>query len=78
MDKKKNGITPYFHYLNLNFFLFIVSGDGISHSLSWHRKGDRMSSGRLYARVWTPDDPRSIQRSLSMIASLPTGSHTGL
>lgn len=59
--------------------LLIISGDGFSHSLSWHRKGDRMSSGRLYARVWTPEDPRSLQRSLNMIASLPTeSSHTGL
>lgn len=39
-------------------FCFVFSGEGISHSLSWHRKGDLHPGGRLYARVWRPEDPR--------------------
>ncbi|XP_055906749.1 pancreas transcription factor 1 subunit alpha [Eupeodes corollae] len=31
---------------------------GVSHSLSWYRKGDRYPGSKLYARVWTPEDPR--------------------
>ncbi|TDG52476.1 hypothetical protein AWZ03_001306 [Drosophila navojoa] len=30
---------------------------GMSHSLSWYRKGDRYPGSKLYARTWTPDDP---------------------
>lgn len=29
------------------------------HSLSWHRKGERVTGCKLYARVWTPEDPRT-------------------
>ncbi|XP_053969508.1 protein twist [Anastrepha ludens] len=32
---------------------------GISHSLSWYRKGDRYPGSKLYARTWTPEDPRA-------------------
>ncbi|KAM7363349.1 48 related 1 isoform 2-T2 [Cochliomyia hominivorax] len=32
---------------------------GISHSLSWYRRGDRYPGSKLYARTWTPEDPRS-------------------
>ncbi|XP_037952902.1 pancreas transcription factor 1 subunit alpha [Teleopsis dalmanni] len=32
---------------------------GYSHSLSWYRKGDRYPGSKLYARTWTPEDPRS-------------------
>lgn len=42
--------------------LFILSnflGNGVLHSLSWHRKGDRMTGCKLFARIWTPEDPRS-------------------
>lgn len=64
------------------FFLFSniafnVSGGGISHSLSWHKKGDRIPGCKLYARVWTPEDPRANQRGLAG-PSYPVGSHTGL
>lgn len=29
------------------------------HSLSWHRKGDRTVGCKLFARIWTPEDPRA-------------------
>lgn len=35
------------------------------HSLSWHRKGDRIIGGKMYARVWTPEDPRATQKSVT-------------
>lgn len=63
-----------------NFHVFLslmVSGGGISHSLSWHKKGDRIPGCKLYARVWTPEDPRASQRGLAG-PSYPVGSHTGL
>ncbi|KAJ6649166.1 hypothetical protein Bhyg_04399 [Pseudolycoriella hygida] len=50
---------------------------GISHSLSWHKKGERIPGCKLYARVWTPEDPRASQRGRAG-PSYPTGSHTGL
>lgn len=53
-------ITNKFNIFFFNRFVF--SGDGISHSLSWHRKGDLHPGSRLYARVWRPEDPRSILR----------------
>ncbi|XP_017119985.1 pancreas transcription factor 1 subunit alpha [Drosophila elegans] len=31
---------------------------GVAHSLSWYRKGDRYPGSKLYARTWTPEDPR--------------------
>jgi hypothetical protein len=39
---------------------YFLPGMGMSHSLSWHRKGnERTSNGRYFARVWTPEaDPR--------------------
>uniref|UniRef100_A0A1I8NA72 BHLH domain-containing protein n=1 Tax=Musca domestica TaxID=7370 RepID=A0A1I8NA72_MUSDO len=32
---------------------------GVAHSLSWYRRGDRYPGSKLYARTWTPEDPRS-------------------
>ncbi|XP_011179099.2 protein twist [Zeugodacus cucurbitae] len=32
---------------------------GIAHSLSWYRKGDRYPGSKLYARTWTPENPRA-------------------
>ncbi|XP_067614981.1 pancreas transcription factor 1 subunit alpha-like [Eurosta solidaginis] len=32
---------------------------GVSHSLSWYRKGDRYPGSKLFARTWTPEDPRT-------------------
>ncbi|XP_032667251.1 pancreas transcription factor 1 subunit alpha-like isoform X1 [Odontomachus brunneus] len=41
----------------------IVRGSGgnpfISHSLSWSRKSDISPNGMMYAKVWTPEDPRT-------------------
>ncbi|XP_043668110.1 pancreas transcription factor 1 subunit alpha isoform X2 [Vespula pensylvanica] len=31
----------------------------ISHSLSWSRESDVSSNGTMYAKVWTPEDPRT-------------------
>ncbi|XP_032667252.1 pancreas transcription factor 1 subunit alpha-like isoform X2 [Odontomachus brunneus] len=31
----------------------------ISHSLSWSRKSDISPNGMMYAKVWTPEDPRT-------------------
>ncbi|KAL1399870.1 hypothetical protein pipiens_007887 [Culex pipiens pipiens] len=45
---------------------FIVrGGSGQTHSLSWHRKGDRNANGRYFARIWRPEDPRSNQRNIA-------------
>ncbi|XP_059607446.1 pancreas transcription factor 1 subunit alpha isoform X2 [Phlebotomus argentipes] len=43
--------------------IILRAGSGVSHSLSWHRKGDRVPGARLFARVWTPEDPRAVQRN---------------
>lgn len=41
----------------------LVSGSGgnpfLSHSLSWSRKSDISPNGTMYAKVWTPEDPRA-------------------
>ncbi|XP_015516024.1 pancreas transcription factor 1 subunit alpha isoform X2 [Neodiprion pinetum] len=41
----------------------IVRGSGgnpfLSHSLSWSRKSDISPNGTMYAKVWTPEDPRA-------------------
>ncbi|XP_055375322.1 pancreas transcription factor 1 subunit alpha [Condylostylus longicornis] len=37
---------------------------GMTHSLSWHRKGDRYPGTKLYARTWIPEDPR-LNRNLN-------------
>lgn len=31
----------------------------IFHSLSWSRKSDISPNGTMYAKVWTPEDPRT-------------------
>ncbi|XP_051162470.1 pancreas transcription factor 1 subunit alpha-like [Leptopilina boulardi] len=40
----------------------IIRGSGvnsfISHSLSWSRKSETSSNGTMFAKVWTPEDPR--------------------
>lgn len=40
--------------------IFIGSG-GIytAHSLSWSRQKEPNSNGIMYAKVWTPEDPRA-------------------
>lgn len=44
-------------------FIFIVSGIGAghytAHSLSWSRTKDVNANGIMYAKVWTPEDPRA-------------------
>lgn len=52
--KCKKSTNDYFFF---NFIKF--SGNGVLHSLSWHRKGDRTTGCKLFARIWTPEDPRS-------------------
>lgn len=42
--------------------LLYFSGGTFAHSLSWHRKGDHIAGCKLYARVWTPEDPRINQK----------------
>ncbi|XP_058059970.1 pancreas transcription factor 1 subunit alpha [Anopheles bellator] len=45
---------------------FIVrGGSGQTHSLSWHRKGDRNANGRYFARIWRPEDPRNNHRNIA-------------
>lgn len=61
--------TNFYHFhQTIDFVLFflpcVFSGDGgITHSLSWHRKGERVTGCKLYARVWTPEDPRATQKN---------------
>lgn len=43
-------------------FKFIFAGSIGTHSLSWHRKGDKNANGRYFARIWRPEDPRSNNR----------------
>ncbi|XP_033327388.1 48 related 1 isoform X1 [Megalopta genalis] len=35
----------------------------IFHSLSWSRKSDISPNGTMYAKVWTPEDPRTSKNS---------------
>uniref|UniRef100_A0A182Y5A9 Uncharacterized protein n=1 Tax=Anopheles stephensi TaxID=30069 RepID=A0A182Y5A9_ANOST len=42
-----------------------LGGSGQTHSLSWHRKGDRNANGRYFARIWRPEDPRSNHRNIA-------------
>lgn len=48
--------------ISLQFFFYMFLGGGITHSLSWHRKGERIAGCKLFARVWTPEDPRLNQK----------------
>ncbi|XP_076221396.1 48 related 1 isoform X2 [Nomia melanderi] len=44
----------------------IVRSEGnpfIFHSLSWSRKSDISPNGTMYAKVWTPEDPRTSKNS---------------
>ncbi|XP_055698933.1 pancreas transcription factor 1 subunit alpha [Phlebotomus papatasi] len=66
--KDRNGNEPGLNGLQRNTNReppkkIILRGSGMSHSLSWHRKGDRVPGARLFARVWTPEDPRAAQRN---------------
>ncbi|XP_012288227.1 pancreas transcription factor 1 subunit alpha [Orussus abietinus] len=49
----------------------IVRGSGgnpfISHSLSWSRKSDISPNGTMYAKVWTPEDPRLAKGSSGFV-----------
>ncbi|XP_015116900.1 neurogenic differentiation factor 1 [Diachasma alloeum] len=47
----------------------------ISHSLSWSRKSDISPNGMMFAKVWTPEDPRLSKNSsaLSKIDSMEMG-----
>ncbi|XP_011330452.1 pancreas transcription factor 1 subunit alpha isoform X2 [Ooceraea biroi] len=48
----------------------IVRGGGnpfISHSLSWSRKSDISPNGTMYAKVWTPEDPRTSKSGTTLI-----------
>lgn len=59
------------HFL-YKFFVFvsaIFSGGAFTHSLSWHRKGEHIPGCKLYARVWTPEDPLSNNQNKSYVAA---------
>ncbi|XP_017877237.1 pancreas transcription factor 1 subunit alpha-like isoform X4 [Ceratina calcarata] len=46
----------------------IVRSEGnpfIFHSLSWSRKSDISPNGTMYAKVWTPEDPRTSKNGSS-------------
>ncbi|EDV92881.1 pancreas transcription factor 1 subunit alpha [Drosophila grimshawi] len=49
---------------------------GMSHSLSWYRKGDRYPGSKLYARTWTPDDPNGACNNQQHAQSLYTSNTT--
>lgn len=46
----------------------------MSHSLSWFRKGDRFPGTKLYARLWTPEDPRGNRCTNNIANSLHSSS----
>lgn len=48
--------------INTISFEFPITGNGMMHSLSWHRKGDRIAGCKLFARIWTPEDPRTLTK----------------
>lgn len=57
-----------------------LGGGGQTHSLTWHRHGDRIPGSRLTARVWMPVDPRMHPRGgISAIETIynSTGHHHG-
>ncbi|XP_057331013.1 uncharacterized protein LOC130671252 isoform X2 [Microplitis mediator] len=39
----------------------------IAHSLSWSRKAEKSSTGTMFAKVWTPEDPRSTKNSRKLV-----------
>ncbi|XP_015601314.1 pancreas transcription factor 1 subunit alpha isoform X2 [Cephus cinctus] len=39
----------------------------ISHSLSWSRKSDISPNGMMYAKVWTPEDPRATKSGTTFV-----------
>ncbi|KAL5274124.1 PTF1A family protein [Megaselia abdita] len=76
--KDKNGNDPTIPQRNLlkeppKIILRDRTG-GVSHSLSWHRKGDRYPGSKLYARLWTPEDPRGNRSSNNSLSSLHSSS----
>lgn len=50
----KSFVSPSLYNYSISF-----PAGGVSHSLSWYRKGDRYPGSKLYARTWTPEDPRA-------------------
>lgn len=61
-------------FKNCKKFVSLIIAGGISHSLSWHRKGDRNPNIKLYARLWTPEDPRGNRISSNSLSSLHSSS----
>lgn len=59
-------VTAIWFSFNVSFF---IAGSVGTHSLSWHRKGDRNLNGRYFARIWRPEDPRSNIRNNQMHGS---------
>ncbi|XP_033245764.1 pancreas transcription factor 1 subunit alpha isoform X2 [Drosophila miranda] len=63
VKKDKNGNEPGLS-LQRNYQkeppkkIILKDRSGVAHSLSWYRKGDRYPGSKLYARTWTPEDPR--------------------
>ncbi|XP_020718083.1 protein dimmed [Ceratitis capitata] len=51
---------------------------GVAHSLSWYRKGDRYPGCKLYARTWTPEDPRALTHSPHQLQHNHNGVHHSL
>lgn len=49
-----------------NYFFFFSGHRGspnLSHSLSWSRQADVTSNGTMFAKIWTPEDPRILKIS---------------
>lgn len=47
-------------------FHVLVTGSGshcTAHSLSWSRDKEPNSNGIMYAKIWTPEDPRAIKNN---------------
>lgn len=58
-NKKLLHVRNYHSLLTCSLYFSISPASGMMHSLSWHRKGERTSGCKLYARVWMPEDPRT-------------------
>lgn len=51
----------YFQYKRINTCKLLLVGLGpINHSLSWTNDRERSVHGIMFAKVWTPEDPRSV------------------
>lgn len=53
-----------------NYFPGYGGNPFISHSLSWSRKSDISPNGMMFAKVWTPEDPRLIKSSSSSVTKV--------